>query len=355
MPDRRRVLGALAAAVFAPGIARAQGFAGLGTHADGYAAVVPDVPLAFPRDHGPHPDFRIEWWYVTANLTDDDGADYGVQFTLFRQAARPPPQTTGWDSQQFWLGHAAVTSADAHLYAERLVRGGIGHGGAVAAPFSAWVDDWAFESVRPDQPGWAPLSLRAHGEGFAYDLTLATEADPVPQGVGGYSRKSDRGQASYYFSQPYFAASGTLTLGGRTLSVTGRAWMDREWSSQPLAEDQSGWDWFSLHLSGGAKMMAFRLRQDDGSHYLSGNWIEAGRSTPIPGEGLSLTPVAETDLGDRILPTTWTVRVPDRGVDVTVTPLNPRAWNGTDIGYWEGPVFVAGSHDGIGYLEMTGY
>ena len=44
-----------------------------------------------------------------------------------------------------------------------------------------------------------------------------------------------------------------------------------------------------------------------------------------------------------------------KGVDVTVTALNEDAWMATSIPYWEGPVTVTGSHQGIGYLEMTGY
>src|ERR1700757_2785809 len=116
----------------------AQGFAGLGTQADGYTKVTPGKVLAFPADHGPHPDFRIEWWYVTANLTDAAGQAFGLQWTLFRQAARPGPQGEGWASQQIWMAHAAVTRADIHYSAEKFARGGVGQAGVVAKPFQAW-------------------------------------------------------------------------------------------------------------------------------------------------------------------------------------------------------------------------
>src|SRR5947199_7508752 len=107
----------------------APGFAGLGGEANGFAAVVPGRGITFPADHGPHPDYRIEWWYVTANLADASGAAYGAQWTLFRQAMGPGAQQEGWANQQVWMGHAAVTRADTHRFAEKFARGGVGQAG----------------------------------------------------------------------------------------------------------------------------------------------------------------------------------------------------------------------------------
>lgn len=332
--------------------AAAQGFAGLGSEAEAYDQVRPNVPLVFPQDHGAHPGYRIEWWYLTANLFDADGVEYGVQFTLFRQAASPPPQREGWESQQFWLGHAALTTAETHLYVEKTARGGTGQAGATTDPFGVWVDDWQLAGAGPDL---SDLRLKAGDDRFAYDLMLKTDKDIVLQGDAGYSVKSDRGQASYYYSQPHFQASGTVTVAGRQIAVSGRAWMDREWSSQPLAPDQSGWDWFSLHLDETTKVMLFRLRQDDGGDYISGNWIEDGQSTRLDPDQITLEALGRDQAAGREVPTRWRVQVPSRGVDLTTAPLNPEAWNGTGIGYWEGPITAIGSHDAIGYLELTGY
>ena len=126
----------------------------------------------------------------------------------------------------------------------------------------------------------APLELKASGADFAYALRLDADRPLVLQGDAGYSRKSERGQASYYFSQPYFEVTGNITIDDKPVEVTGKAWMDREWSSQPLASDQTGWDWFSLHLNSGEKLMLFRLRQTDGNNYCSGNWISTRRQDP---------------------------------------------------------------------------
>lgn len=339
------------------GPAASQGFAGLGGDAGGFAEVRPGVRLEFPADHGPHPDYRIEWWYLTANLRDAAGAEYGAQWTLFRQALEPGPQREGWASQQLWMGHAAVTSAKRHLYHEIFARGGVGQAGVDAAPFHAWIDDWFLKTVGPARAdGLSPLQLAATGPDFSYALQLDAERPIVLQGDQGYSVKSDRGQASYYFSQPFFKVDGELVIEGERIEVTGTAWMDREWSSQPLAPDQEGWDWFSLRLDSGEKIMLFRMRHRDGGHYVAGNWISPdGTSAPLAPGAVEMTPTAYHSVAGRAVPTQWRIVIEDRGVDLRTTPLNPDSWMETSFPYWEGPIRFTGSHEGRGYLEMTGY
>lgn len=352
----RRVLvgGALAAL---GGKALAQGFAGLGETADGFAAVVPGKRFAFPTDHGPHPEFRIEWWYVTANLRDVDGVSYGAQWTLFRQAARPGAAAEGWANQQFWMGHAAVTSAATHRASETFARGGVGQAGVETAPFQAWIDAWQMRGPDAfDADRVAPLELTASAADFSYALRLDAGRSLVLQGDAGFSRKSDRGQASYYYSQPFFEAAGRIVIDEKTVDVTGLAWMDREWSSQPLAADQTGWDWFSLHLDTGEKLMLYRLREQSGKSNLFGNWIAAdGRSVEIAAADNSMTPTKFTDIENRKVPTSWRVTIPARDLNIETVPLNAKSWMGTSFAYWEGPISFGGSHRGVGYLELTGY
>ena len=264
--------------------ALAQGFAGLGTQAGDFATPVPGRVLEFPAAHGAHPDYRIEWWYRPANMTGPDGRPYGLQWTLFR-AALAPEDGQGWDSPQLWLGHAAVTTPDAHFLSERLARGGIGQAGVVADPFSAWIDDWAMQG-----PDFETMRLTASGADFAYDVQLAATGPLVLHGQDGYSVKSGAGQASYYYSHPFFDLSGTLTLPEGEIEVTGRAWLDREWSSQPLAGDQTGWDWFSLSFDSGDKLMGFILRGS--SDYTAGTWITAdGQTTALPDGAFGAVPL----------------------------------------------------------------
>ena len=327
----------------------AQGFAGLGTDVDGFSSPQRPAEFDFPIDHGPHDDYRIEWWYLTANLEGLDGTPYGLQWTLFRSALTSDGGK-GWSSPQLWMGHAAVTTPDAHFVTERLARGGIGQAGVQADPFEAWIDDW--QLVGPD---FATLTMTASGPDFAYDMVLNSDGPLVFHGDEGYSLKSAEGQASYYYSQPFYAIEGTLILPTGTIEVAGDAWLDREWSSQPLSDNQTGWDWFSLSFEDG-KLMGFRLRQTDGSDYTSATWIDPdGTTTSYSNSAFEAEPVAISDIGGRDVPTTWNVRLADRGVDVEVTAINPQAWMNTSVPYWEGPITVQGSHTGRGYLEMTGY
>lgn len=332
-------------------LAQAQGFAGLGSTADGFAIPQPGAPPAFPQDHGPHPDFRIEWWYLTANLRAVDGTAYGIQWTLFRSALAPG-EAPGWQSPQIWMAHAAVTSRNEHQFAERIGRGGTGQAGVTAQPFAAWIDNWRMEAT-PE--GISNLSLSAHGDDFSYDLALSADGPLVLHGDRGYSVKSASGQASYYYSQPHYQVSGTLTLPGGTVAVSGQGWLDREWSSQPLAEDQQGWDWFSLSFDSGEKLMAFVLRGSSGD-YTSGTWIAAdGSAAALPPGAFQALPLATRSVAGREVPTRWQLSLEDEGLSVEVQALNPQSWMGTSFAYWEGPVTVTGSHSGRGYLEMTGY
>jgi predicted secreted hydrolase len=333
-----------------PVAAFAQGFAGMGSEATGFATPTPDTTLIFPTDHGPHPEYRIEWWYLTANMHGADGKAYGLQWTLFRSALAPY-ETQGWDSPQIWMGHAAVTTPNAHHTSERFARGGIGQAGVTASPFNAWIDEW---HIRGDS--FDTLNLRAAGPEFNYDVQLQAQGPLVLHGARGYSVKSAEGQASYYYSQPSFDLAGTITLPTGRIPVTGSAWLDREWSSQPLAADQTGWDWFSLSFDSGDKLMGFRLRQSDGRYYTTGTWITAeGTPTPLPNGSFDATPLKIAQIQERDIPTSWHISVPTHNVDAKIIALNDQAWMDMAVPYWEGPVTITGSHTGKGYLEMTGY
>ncbi len=332
-----------------PFSAYAQGFSGLGSNVEGFATPTPNPKFEFPADHGPHPDFRIEWWYVTANLAGSDGTPYGLQWTLFRTALAPE-EGSGWSAPQLWMGHAAVTTPDAHYVSERLARGGIGQAGVEAAPFNAWIDDWTLAG------SFETLTMTAAGTKFAYDMALTANGPLVLHGNGGYSIKSAGGQASYYYSQPFYNITGTLTLPEGDIDVTGVAWLDREWSTQPLGADQTGWDWFSLSFDDGSKLMGFALHETGGDLFTSATWITPdGQSIAYSDGAFQAVPLTLNEVAGRILPVRWQVTLPEQGVDVIVQAINSDAWMATSVPYWEGPITISGSHDGQGYLEMTGY
>lgn len=334
----------------------------LRSEATGYASVKPDRSLSFPEDHLPHPDYRIEWWYLTANLTDNDGQHWGVHWTLFRQSLSPEPDPGDWSSDQLWMAHAALSTPEGHhRYEERFARGGIGQAGVDISDnlrFEAWLDDWQLKG-----PGPAPLpgSLVFTIKDARVHLTLEADTPWVLQGDEGYSQKSDQGQASYYYSQPHIRIQGTLTTGQEQREVRGLGWLDREWSSQPLAPNQPGWDWFALHLDDGHALMVYRLRQDNNKDWISGSWVRPdGSSQTLRQEDIDLQAIARTDIEtgageSKTLPLEWTVSLPKLDRHWRITARHEDQWLDTAFPYWEGPIQVKGTPDGVGYMELTGY
>jgi len=190
-------------ALLLPALAQAQGYAGMGAPAPGFETPKPGTPIVFPKDHGAHPGFRTEWWYLTANLHGADGAAYGVQWTLFRHALEP-----GAGANVF-MAHAAATSATTHVFAETTARAGVGQAGVEAAPFSAFIDDWTFEA---EDAAFTRARVAARAPRFSYALTLSRGGPFVLQGEAGFSQKSQEGQSSHYYSQGAWMAAMIRTV-----------------------------------------------------------------------------------------------------------------------------------------------
>ena len=335
---------------------------------DGFAQVEPGRIFLFPQDHYPHEYFKIEWWYLTANLTGSNGRDYGIHWTLFRQAMSSAPNPGGWQSNQTWMAHTAISTPRNFEFSQRFARGGVGQAGVAVTrqnTFEAWMDDWLWLS---DSMAPFPGVLTAGTDTHRFKLTLEASDDWVLQGKDGFSQKSDLGQASYYYSQPMIDIAGTIWVDNEPVEVAGQGWLDREWSSQPLADNQAGWDWVSLHLSDGSALMVYQLRHDSGEHYLSGSWVsESGEVIVLEAGDVTMTPQSATRLtitsavggkeksSIKEIPLDWRVRAPKLGINISVTTERPQSWLATEFPYWEGPVVVQGSHQGVGYLELTGY
>jgi predicted secreted hydrolase len=337
----------------------------------GYTRVLGPRPFVFPEDHGPHLDYRTEWWYVTGNLTADDGRAFGFQLTIFRNALAPsgPGGPSAWATNQAYMGHFVITDVDGarfHAY-ELFARGGAGLAGARAEPFEVWIEDWALESVGEGGAAF-PLRLSADGERAELELTLDPGKAMVLQGDSGFSRKGpEPGNASYYYAHTRMPARGSLVLDGDTVEVTGLAWLDREWSTSALSEGQVGWDWFALQLDDGWEMMVYRLRREDGTaHVLSDGVLVDPTGTRHPLEwgrevGVEETGTWRSPVDGAIYPSGWRIRVPGRGWEITVTPVLDDQELRLAFRYWEGSVRVDGVGEGgtrvggRGYVELTGY
>ena len=326
-----------------------------------YPVVQPGIVLRFPADHGAHPQFRTEWWYVTGWLRTASGQDLGFQVTFFR--SRPQGNEgnpSRFTARQLMFAHAALSDAATGqlLHGQRAARAGFGLAGARTNDADVEIRDWRLH--RSPNGRWA---ARVNADGFGLALDLQPIQSLLLQGQGGYSRKGpDPKQASYYYSIPHLRVSGRVRRGNHLEAVTGEAWLDREWSSDYLAPDAQGWDWTGLNFDDGSALMAFRIRRKDGGTiWAGGSYRRSGGTVAVLGPG---------DVSFRTL-ATWRspatgavypvkqqlgIRIDGRIASWILQPmfaaqeLDSRR-SGLPV-YWEGAVSTRG---GRGYLELTGY
>jgi len=338
----------------------------------GFAQALAPWSFAFPRDHGPHPQFRQEWWYVSGNLDAGSGERLGFELTFFRFALQPEsglapePAASAWRARQIYLAHFAITdvSAGRFRFAQKLSRAALGLAGAQTLPLRVWIDDWSLEAATAGAPA-QEWSLRAAQPGYVLELTLQAAAPPVLNGDAGLSRKSgEPSAATYYYSMPRLAARGQLIREGHPLRLQGLAWLDREWGSGGLGAQQVGWDWFALQLNDGSALMFYALRDRDDSRdqHSAGTWVEAaGGSRPLSNEEvrIEVTDHWSNAQGTRY-PALWRIRVPALALEVSVRPVLADQELRTTPDYWEGAVDVSGTRAGRniagrGYVELVGY
>lgn len=338
----------------------------LGSEADSeFARALEPRSFTFPEDHGPHPEFRNEWWYVTGNLDDEAGQRFGFELTIFRFALAPTTteSNSAWRTNQVYIAHLAVTDAAGERFyvAQRYSRGAVGLAGAQVAPFRVWIDNWEIA----EQANTNDWRLRASDNDVAIDLELTASKQPVLNGIDGLSQKSaDPRNASYYYSITRLQTEGRVRIGEKEYSVSGLSWLDREWSTSALAADQVGWDWFALQLADGSELMLYELRLSDGSRdpASAGTFVTAGGVA----SHLTASDVEITVLDDWVsteggtYPSRWLLRIPSFDLELTVTPVISDQELFTIVRYWEGAVDVTGVRgghrvDGRGYVELTGY
>ena len=337
----------------------------------GFARALGPRPFSFPDDHGPHPEFRTEWWYYTGNLETAAGRHVGFQLTFFRTALAPPDRgasvggASAWRANQLYLAHFALTdTAGGRFYAaSRLSREALGLSGARAQPFRVWLEDWSAES---DVAGGFPVRLRAADGDVAIDLVLESGKPVTLQGDRGWSAKGpEPGNASYYYSFTRMPARGTVRVGGESLDVSGLAWMDREWSTSALHRDLAGWDWLALQLDDGRDVMVYQLRRRDGAPdpQSAGTLIAVDGSTrALAREDATLEVLDRwTSPASRVrYPSRWRLTIPTADLAVEITPRLAAQELIVGTRYWEGAVRVQGTAggrpvSGRGYVELVGY
>jgi predicted secreted hydrolase len=318
----------------------------------------------FPRDHGRHDRYKLEWWYFTGNLHDPSGRKFGYQLTFFRSAFAPGPASrpSAWGMSDIYFAHAAISDLDAKKFAfkDRLQRARPGLAFASDQTMDVSLLDWSAK-LEGDV-----ISLAANEKEFAMSLQCRLGRGPILQGPGGVNAKWRKpGEASYYYSLTRLKTSGTITIGGRQFTVGGQSWMDHEFSSDPMASSQIGWDWMGLQLNDGTDLMIYRMRSSDGlADYLSGTEITAdGQPHYLSGDQLKISgsDVWTSPTSGGKYPQRWKLEVagePALTVQSEMPGQELITTSSTKVTYFEGAAEVrdaAGNPVGEGYLEMTGY
>jgi predicted secreted hydrolase len=324
----------------------------------------------FPKDHGPHPEFRTEWWYFTGNLKDTSKKSFGYQLTFFRQGvlyqAKDPNHP--WAIRDVYLAHFTLTdiAADQFWYADRASRKGPGLSGAAEDGMDIWLLNWLAKMEGNK------IKLEARHQNMELSLVLTPRKPLVFHGQNGLSQKGPmEGQASYYFSYTDLEVKGVIKtpVSQASIRVDGISWFDHEFGSNQLTPNQVGWDWFSLHLSDGQDLMIYFLRRKDGSFESSSSGTLVKRS----GEGIHLK---LSDINVEVLgywkspksggryPSRWRIKVPSARIEIEIGSLVPSqellTEGSTGVIYWEGAVAGKGTSAGRpitaeGYVELTGY
>ncbi|MHC6646326.1 lipocalin-like domain-containing protein [Alteromonas sp. HB246098] len=423
-----------------------RGFFGEMQSSDAFTSVERNTYVELPEDHKSHPDFQLEWWYLTFVLSSEDGQEFGLQYTLFRfntDAASGKstyePVVRNWANGQQWMGHASLHTLEHHYFEERFANGGVGNAYVKPAPFTAVIDDWVWKAAQTEPVSKATADRRAmfpstlsfaFGQQHTRDtnqlpnatskpsegalprkdgsrngtadralpantqlnnevvpmnkavkvaLNLDTSGLFIKQGDNGYSKKTqDERLRSYYYSQPFIDAKGTMNIEGNNIKVEGKGWFDHEWTSHLANSEALGWDWFSLHLNDGSKLMAFRMHANTDREeknetqntevFTTASFINKnGMKETVEQANLSITPIGyelikqdgkqgnEHDSSVRSVPTSWRIQLPTKNIDISVSAFKEKQWNSSLFPYYEGRVEVEGSHSGSGFMELTGY
>lgn len=333
----------------------------------GFKRAVAPRNFVFPADNGPHPDYKTEWWYYTGNLNAPGGRHFGYELTFFRIAVSPDSVHSGsdWATNQFYMAHFTVTDVQNKKFYdfERFSRAAMQLAGAKANPYNVWLRDWRVIGADPHAD---TVYVQAADSGVVINLKLLASKPPVPEGDHGLSRKGTRpGNASYYFSVPRLFTNGEIEVNGQKFPVSGYSWMDREWSTSMLEKDLTGWDWLSLQLDNGWDLMYYQLRKTNGqpASTSEGSLIDPqGKKNTLPFGDIKLesTGTWKSPADGTVYPSGWKMKVPDKNIDLTITPYIPNQELTTGVRYWEGCVYIKGTMDGrtvrgFGYVELTGY
>ncbi|MCG9578834.1 carotenoid 1,2-hydratase [Vibrio tubiashii] len=320
-----------------------------------FEPVLPDNPVVIPRDFAFHNEYQHGWWHFFANVEDQYGEKYGVQWSYFRIASNDS-NMSGWLSPQLFISHVVVSNKDKVWREQRVARGGIGQAGMTSKPFRLWIDNWFWRSLgRTPFPGL----LDAQTDTFKVRFKTTTRGPFVIPRERGYVVKHDLLPiASHNLTAPFLAVEGQLELApDKVIDVKGTGWMSKEWGSGLLAEDQQGWDWFVFHLDDETTLSINRYRHDSQLPYVFGTLAtNDGKVATLYNEDIEVLPLKEEVLANgKIIPMSWMINIPHLSISLETQAMNNNLWLPFVLPYWEGPITTSGSHNAQGFMQLTGY
>ena len=335
-----------------------------------YQLALPGRKLAFPADHYSHPDFKTEWWYYTGHLETESGRRYGYQVTFFRFGLRDRQNEVNKDHpilfSDLYMAHFALSDVNGKrfLFRERINRGYGGKAGAATDRYLVWNEDWKVEGDAQKHV------IQANDRGTKLDLRLTSMKPSALHGQNGLSQKGEgKGRASYYYSLTRMRTEGEIEIAGKKEKVQGLSWMDHEFGSNQLREDQVGWDWFSIQLDNQTELMLYLIRRKDGTPdpYSSGTIIKADGATKhlkLKDFQVAVLEKWRSAKSGATYPMKWKVSIPAEEMGLEIAPEFPDQElitnRSTRVTYWEGAARIGGTVrgkpiNGEGYVELTGY
>lgn len=332
---------------------------------DGFRVAREGYQFVFPRDHGNHPDFKTEWWYVTGHLINKaNGNRYGYQLTFFRQAS-PKNKWRGnssWQSDQIYMAHAAITNEREKLFTheEKLNRGGILANSKIG-DLDVFNESWFLKRLPSGE-----FDLQMSVNNMELRLKLKPLTSLVTFGKDGVSKKGDDPTASsHYLTYPRMQSEGSLKPpNGSSIKVEGLSWMDHEISSNQLAINQSGWDWAGIQLENGYSIMFYRLRLANGTQDMNSAIYYVNKQGAILKSSndyqIKTLSYWESAITKKRYPSIIQLRFQNE--IYTIKPILKdqefESKRSGGISYWEGAcdVFDINSKSiGRAYMELTGY
>jgi len=318
------------------------------------------------RDHFPHWNANIEWWYFTGILETPLRKDkIGFEVTFFRF----------WTIFEGRIIHTAITDIENKTFYNK-----------------GFILPIAFESMF--QKGNKKLILNLFQDRVEFhdqlnsfkiktgfkdlkiDLNLTIKNLMHGGNEGILKMENYPGDSSYYFSFPNLKTEGKIIFKGDTLPVSGSTWHDHQWGNFHIKNLQ--WDWFSLRFDeDDFYIMIFNFRRKDGQT-TTGNLYKNSKNIQL--KNIRITSKETFKTKDSVeYPLNWGIEIFDSKnsnllMKFNVLPLIKDQHISSFIthSYWEGICHVKGkitenyaqegkvlfkkkSLNGTAYVELTGY